>query len=267
MHAHEHFGLISRQTQRAIHIVAAFYVVVGLGLTTYAALSGQALTALVGFMIVSLALGSAVLLLTMIRLGECVSDVAGRLGCLEDSLVRMEESLGDLPSAIERAGGHETMDLCAGERHAASLVAARIDAPGPYPRIVPVHSAPRGSALDPATRGASQTERPSACAGGTSTKPAETAGDDSAGTLRREFGAAVRERDFSRALCIGARIVTELPGHAMARDFLRIEPLLRRRADGTTGHNGSVHDLEDNPSPPAPSPQWRKPVTRSREHR
>ena len=95
MSHHEQIVKTARQTQRAVYLVAGLYVAIGLILTAYSAVAGQVVTALVGLMIVSLAVGASVLLLTMLRLGRRVSAMTDRLERIDSTLDRVEQALAN----------------------------------------------------------------------------------------------------------------------------------------------------------------------------
>jgi hypothetical protein len=136
-HHHEKIVKTARQTQRTVYLVAGLYVAIGLVLTAYSAIAGQVVIALVGLMIVSLAMGASVLLLTTLRLGRRVSAMTDRLERIDGTLDRVEQALANTAAAESTTTtAEEIVDLTTiGPGAPGVLVGAVLDRDR-FPRLV-----------------------------------------------------------------------------------------------------------------------------------
>lgn len=141
MTSHHELLESSRKIRRTLYLLAAFYVGVGFLLAIPAALAGDRLSAFLGFLIVSGAIGFGVMVSTVLRLGirlsligESLNDVGQRLGRLEESSKeRTELSVEEDP--VLRCPPARTLDLAAlGTGDANALAAATLDRKA-YPRL------------------------------------------------------------------------------------------------------------------------------------
>lgn len=89
----------SRRAIRTLHVVAGFYVVVGLVVAGAAALSGDRLSTFLGFLIISAALAAAVVVHSVLRLHVHLAAIAAKLDDIRERLHRLER-----PAAEDRSG-------------------------------------------------------------------------------------------------------------------------------------------------------------------
>ncbi len=82
----------SRRAIRTLHVVAAFYVVVGLVVAGAAALSGDRLSTFLGFLIISAALAAAVVVHSVLRLHVHLAALAAKLDDIRERLYRLEHA-------------------------------------------------------------------------------------------------------------------------------------------------------------------------------
>ncbi|UCF33096.1 MAG: hypothetical protein JSV78_12260 [Phycisphaerales bacterium] len=127
----------TRQTQRTIQVVSGLYVVIGLLVTAVSAFTGHVAFALVGLIIVSLAVVGGVLLHNILRLGRRAALVEDRLQGIDSALARVEERLAQIHGS-QTAGtdAEEMVDLTAiGPGDPGLLTNAVLDR-GRFPRLV-----------------------------------------------------------------------------------------------------------------------------------
>jgi hypothetical protein len=127
----------TRQTQRTIQVVSGLYVVIGLLVIAVSAFTGRVAFALVGLMIVSLAVVGGVLLHNILRLGRRAALVEDRLQGIDSALARVEERLaqthGSQPAGTD---AEEMVDLTAIGLGDPGLLASTVLDRGRFPRLV-----------------------------------------------------------------------------------------------------------------------------------
>lgn len=142
----------SRRTTKTLYVVAALYVAIGLIVAGVAAFTGDRLSTFLGFLIISGALATAVLMQAVHRLTSRVVGLAQRLDHLDRQLERIGPArpAGTVPAGSgAEAGNLRTLDLSSvGPGDLRDLTAATLDR-GHYPRLVTVmESAPSVEGLD-----------------------------------------------------------------------------------------------------------------------
>lgn len=150
----------SRRAIRTLHVVAAFYVVVGLVVAGAAALSGDRLSTFLGFLIISAALAAAVVVHSVLRLHVHLAALAGKLDDVRERLHRLERAAaqdklasGDLAESSAAHGASArviNLNLAAtGNGDPAVLAAATLERHS-FPRLVSTmeHFPPAPGAAD-----------------------------------------------------------------------------------------------------------------------
>ncbi len=88
-----------RQTRRTLHLVVGMYVAIGLVVSGAGALTGDRVSAFLGFMIVGGALGAAAMLSVLFRTVARMGTLDKTVGDLRTSLTRIERLLGENQSS------------------------------------------------------------------------------------------------------------------------------------------------------------------------
>jgi len=201
MTSHEHLTKSARRNQYTVYLIAGMYVAIGLLLTGYSTISGEMIIGFVGLMIVALAAGAAVVLLTTLRLGERLSCMMERSARIDESLVRIEAALAGWER--ERAKSDVTMvDLSAvGKGEPMELAGAVLDR-NAFPRLVAAMNGSAEQALaesdveigqsEPHTEAGLETEPSIECA---TPSPVADICSASSKNLHRQWTVALREGD------------------------------------------------------------------------
>ncbi len=108
----------ARRTRRTVHIVAAFYVGIGLVLATSAALAGDRLSTFLGFLIITGTLGATVLANTVFRIGY-------QLSAMEHTLSDIQRHLATLTQPNQTESASEAV-----EANTVTTVTLSSDRPG-----------------------------------------------------------------------------------------------------------------------------------------
>lgn len=292
----------SRRATRTLFVVAGLYVAIGLAVAASAALAGDRLSAFLGFLIITGALGAGVMMHAVLRLTARTVGLGDRLDQVHERLFQMERRLERADFSTLRTATEsrtQTIDLSTiGGGDPSGLVAATLER-SRFPRLVTVIETPvpmdeEHSTVNGGVSSTTSAGSRAAVGNGSSEPPAgesEPAFDeievlrfqatahvltrnllrewrvgmrdgdlaacrrvfsalvDTADTstvlplsvqlqeltrrtetrLRGEFAAAVKARDYARALQIGEQIKAWMPGEAMAEEFEEIRPHLERR--------------------------------------
>ncbi len=213
---------LHRHAKRTLYIVAGFYVLVGLVIATASALGGDRLGTFLGFLIVSGAIGGAVLLRAILQVESCMLATSAELKDLRRRLERMDRTVTTLveqlmPTASSSNSGVRILDLAAmGTGDPSTLTAATLE-PLAYPRLATsqdedVPAMPDGTDEEAWTVQAPQGNNP-APAEGMPTKPSEPLRDDEnddAATTREllaQCDTALRNEDLGGCRAIYAALV------------------------------------------------------------
>lgn len=132
-----------RHARRTLYVVAGFYVIVGFVAATASAVSGDRLGTFLGFLIISGALGGAVILRSVLNveagvavLREAVVDARDRLAHLERGLLAPREPARTTETAATDSGARQLLDLASiGQGDPSVLTAATLDR-AVFPRLV-----------------------------------------------------------------------------------------------------------------------------------
>ncbi len=93
-----------RRTRKTLYVVTSLYVFLGLVILVGAAVIGDPLSSFIGFVIVSGALGAAVVLVNIFRVSETMDRLREDVRTLSDDVhsVKVDAALNHVPPAIER---------------------------------------------------------------------------------------------------------------------------------------------------------------------
>lgn len=257
----------ARRTTRTVYVIAGFYVVIGLSVAVVAALGGDRLSAFLGFLIVSGALGAGLVLQQLIRVSARATAMAGALDDICRRLDRLAAHTSGRPQTVSGVDATATpapsapddarelwMDLAAlGTGDAGTITAATLDR-GVFPRLVttmdqaeveepPRHGLTTRNLLNdwqaavrqgdlPACRRIVSTLMDTADAATMAplTAQLQAMTDRAEASLREQFAAQVRRGDYAAALATGDQMAALLPDRPVAREYEALRPHLLRRA-------------------------------------
>lgn len=128
----------NRHKMRSLLVLAALYVIIGLGLAVVSAIAGEPLGAFLGFLIVSCTIGGTALLRAVWRLNAQAAALSDRLTALTASTARLEKTVTPpAKSPFDSYDGPvQKMDLSAIGRGDPSCLAAAVLDQATYPRLV-----------------------------------------------------------------------------------------------------------------------------------
>ncbi len=129
----------ARHTKKTLYVVAGLYVVVGFAIALASAANGDRLGTFLGFVIISGAIATAVIIRLLVRVTMQTCAATDELHEVRRRLVRVESVLGEIArssSAPSGGGGSISVDLAAmGRGDPSALAAATLDR-SLYPRLV-----------------------------------------------------------------------------------------------------------------------------------
>jgi len=236
MTGHQSIVEALRGTRKTLYLFTALYVGVGFLIGIPAALAGDRLGALLGFLFISGALCGALVFHGMSRLAIRVSAIGD---CLEGVKANLDRLLvAPRPDSFDRVRGNgdaavRTLDLAAVGPGDPDLLKAATLGQKVFPRLVAaVGRTPCEGPLDeeaeptPAPATVAPEDLPFSARRGTEKQDAP---DQTERELRTSFATCVREGDYAGALAVGERIAELFPNRAMTSEFIRIRPHLLRR--------------------------------------
>jgi len=149
MTRHQHILDVARHTKRTLYVITAVYVGIGFFLAVPAALSGDRLSTFLGFLIISGALGAAVVVGAVLRLMTRLSAVTETLDDIRDRFERIERATGSGRTADAKPPGTSLIDLAAfGKGDPNVLAAASLG--DVFPRLVTtMEEKPPAEPVDP----------------------------------------------------------------------------------------------------------------------
>ena len=131
-----HMPDVTRRTRKTLYAVTAFYVGVGFFITVPAALSGDRLSAFLGFLIIGGALGGAAVINAVLRSAFQIQSVGERLDDIRLRLEQMEATYHSTQTTATAESPARLIDLATlGRGDPSVLVAARLDRDA-FPRLV-----------------------------------------------------------------------------------------------------------------------------------
>lgn len=215
-----------RHARRTLYVVAGFYVIVGFVAAAASAVSGDRLGTFIGFLIISGAIGGAVLLRSVLHVEACVSAMSEAMLDARERLAHVERTLGALgnpslphePPPADLAA-KKVLDLASiGSGDPSLLTAATLDR-AVFPRLV-----------------ASMEEEPPAQSPTTTddTVPAGEATSDDNGmapasiNLLRQWKIALRNGDLSGCRAVYGAMVDTVGAEEAQPLRLQIEQLADR---------------------------------------
>ncbi|MBI4719098.1 MAG: hypothetical protein HY763_14945 [Planctomycetes bacterium] len=257
----------ARRTTRTVYVIAGFYVVIGLSVAVVAALGGDRLSAFLGFLIVSGALGAGLVLQQLIRvsaraaaMADALDDIRRRLDRLAvhtsgspQTVSGVEATAAPSPSAPEDAR-ELWMDLAAlGTGDAGTITAATLDR-SVFPRLVTTMD--QAEAEEPPRDGlttrnllndwqvavrqgdiaacrrivSTLMDTADAATMAPLTAQLQAMTDRAEASLREQFAAQVRRGDYAAALATGDQMAALLPDRPVASEYGTLRPHLLRRA-------------------------------------
>jgi hypothetical protein len=241
MTLHQRILDAARRTRTTLYVITAVYVGIGFFLAVPAAVSGDRLTAFLGFLIISGALAAAAVVGAVIRLttritagGECFEEIRHRLE-------RIECALEALASPGSEGVDAALVDLASfGKGDPGALVAARLDRDA-FPRLVTTmeEQPPASSGMDP--RLATDTGWP-APSGSTCVDPDADACEASQQEPAVRTGPGLTTKDLLREWRLGLRnadlaacrtVYSTLVGMVAPVDLAPLTAQLGRLADQT----------------------------------
>lgn len=134
----ENMQWMVRRTRRTVHLVAGMYVTIGLVVSGAGALTGDRISAFLGFMIVAGALGAAAMFGVVFRTVARMGTLDKAVGDMRSSLARIERLLEENHSASQsdRAEQVRVLNLASvGGGELGAITAATLDRSG-FPRLV-----------------------------------------------------------------------------------------------------------------------------------
>ena len=137
-----------RQTRRTLHLVVGMYVAIGLVVSGAGALTGDRVSAFLGFMIVGGALGAAAMLNVLLRTVARMGTLDKTVGDLRTSLARIERLLGENQASRrdENAERVRVLNLASvGGGDPDAITAATLDR-SVFPRLVTAMGTVQGAA-------------------------------------------------------------------------------------------------------------------------
>lgn len=128
----------NRTKTRSLLVLAALYVVIGLGLSIVSAVAGEPLGAFLGFLIVSCTIGGTVLLRAVWRLNAQAAAISDRLHTLASTTQRIERTASERDKLLSDSHDQlsQMLDLAAVGRGNPSALAAAVLDQATYPRLV-----------------------------------------------------------------------------------------------------------------------------------
>lgn len=216
-----------RHARRTLYVVAGFYVIVGFVAATASAISGDRLGTFLGFLIISGAIGGAVILRSVLNLEagltvlrEAMLDARDRLGVVERSVTALREHAGVAPTGSELAA-QKLLDLASiGSGDPSALTAATLDR-SVFPRLVTsMEEVPPAQSKVVAAQAAAPSVTPSTNEIAAQSDESEVEGPASINLLR-QWKIALRNGDLGGCRAVYAAIVDT--AGAEEADPLRIQ--------------------------------------------
>lgn len=234
----------ARRTKTTLYVITSFYVGVGFFVAIPAALSGDRLSAFLGFLIISGALACAFILRGMLRLTAYVCAVGETLGGITKNLERLTDATASLAGTAHEAAATRLLDLSSfGSGDPSVLAAARLDRDA-FPRLATAleDTPPPPSPSSPDPRGASPEEK-------TETRTAPFTNDDQNGdkteripvepqshvtakNLLREWKVGVRNGDLVACRAVYAALIDLVDAEAL-RPLTRQLEFLKEQTEQT----------------------------------
>lgn len=193
----------TNQTSKTLYLITGVYVVIGFLLAIFSANNGDRMGTFLGFVIISGALGAAVLLRSVLRMGLYISRVTENLEQVRAGIERMEKAGANIAAANGETGQVRTLDLAnIGRGDPTILTAATLDR-SVFPRLVAAmedHPPARGeedALTTPETLPASSTIDEQPVDGATGRDPsADVQAEPATRNLLRQWKVAVRNADL-----------------------------------------------------------------------
>lgn len=210
MTAHERVVDTARRARKYLHLIAGLYVLFGLALSARSAFRGDILSALLGLLIVTGALGAAWVLISALHLGVRMSAMRNQFRDVFTRLDRIEKHLAGLTTTSEStASFQQSQSAPPPPPIPEELIAAIFDEPS-YPRLALAEDTsepPEEPAVDRASAESS-----------TSPAPIRFADDGSANygrNLAGEWRNAIESGDVSACRALLAEFESQLSGDAL----------------------------------------------------
>lgn len=136
MTPHRRIEDTTRRSKKTLYVIAGFYVGVGFFVAAPAALSGDRLSAFLGFLIISGALGAAVVVNAVLRLGARLSAIGESLDDIHNRLEQIELTYPSTETSASPESSTRVIYLTSfGRGDPSVLAAARLDRSA-FPRLV-----------------------------------------------------------------------------------------------------------------------------------
>ncbi|MCH7595909.1 MAG: hypothetical protein IID35_05045 [Planctomycetes bacterium] len=192
----------TNQTSKTLYLITGVYVVIGFLLAIFSANNGDRMGTFLGFVIISGALGAAVLLRSVLRMGLYISQVTESLEQVRAGIERMEKAGANIAAANGETGQVRTLDLAnIGRGDPTILTAATLDR-SVFPRLVAaMEDQPPARGEDaltaPETLPASSTIDEQSVDGATGRDPSvDVQAEPATRNLLRQWKVAVRNADL-----------------------------------------------------------------------
>ncbi len=220
------------RTRRTLYIITAVYVVIGFTVAIPAALSGDRLSAFLGFLIIGGALAAAAVVGAVLRLTARVLSVSESVEMLSESLERIEQTIEAAQNVSLADPGIHLIDLASvGDGDPSVLAAARLDR-DLFPRLVatmerqppsetPIPDAPIAPADVAGGDDATETRS------GTSADEIEPSGVTTKNLLR-EWRLGLRNGDLAACRAVYATLIDMAQPAALAPMKLQLDQLADR---------------------------------------